>query len=119
VDGGFGEEAATLQFFLLLQPLATVQSHDRSVIGEESDHVGAAFDFLVQPLKLVGAPDLAPALLREVQEHWPQKNQNDAPAAYLCLSPASAICQKRTLFYLHIKDPPIPQTWPHLRNSKK
>ena len=44
--GGLGEEAAALQlpFFLLLLQLAANQSHDRRVVGEDADHVGAAFD---------------------------------------------------------------------------
>ena len=68
--GRLGEETAALQlpFLLLLQQLAAHQPHDRSVIGEDADHVGAAFDLLIQPLKRVGAPDLAPVLLGEVQE---------------------------------------------------
>ena len=56
--------------------MAAHQPHDRSVIGEDADHVGAAFDHCaakrtlrcdVQPLMRVGAPDLAPVLLGEVQ----------------------------------------------------
>jgi hypothetical protein len=68
--GGLREEAASLQlpFFLLLQQLTAHQPHDRRIVGEDADHVGAAFDFLVQPFERVGAPHLAPVLLREVQE---------------------------------------------------
>jgi hypothetical protein len=44
--GGLGEEAAPLQLpiLLLLQQLTANQPHDRGVIGEDADHVGAAFD---------------------------------------------------------------------------
>ncbi len=44
--GGCGEEAAALQlpFLLLLQQLAAHQAGDGSVVGEDADHVGAAFD---------------------------------------------------------------------------
>lgn len=68
--GGLGEEPAALQlpFLLLLQQLAAHQPHDRSVVGEDADHVGAAFDLLIEPLERVGAPHLAPVLLREAQE---------------------------------------------------
>jgi len=68
--GGLGEEAPALQlpFLLLLQQLAAHQPRDRGVVGEDADHVGAPFDLLVQALERVGAPDLAPVLLGEVQE---------------------------------------------------
>ena len=67
---GLGEEAAALQvpFLLLLQQLASHQPCDRGVVGEDADHVGAALDLLVEALERVGAPDLAPVLLGEVQE---------------------------------------------------
>jgi hypothetical protein len=44
--GGLGEEAAALQRPFLVQLLqsAAHQSHYRSVIGEDADHVGTAFD---------------------------------------------------------------------------
>jgi hypothetical protein len=68
--GGLGEEAAALElpFLLLLQQLAAHQPGDRAVVGEDADDVGASLDLLVQALQRVGAPDLAPVLLREVQE---------------------------------------------------
>ncbi len=68
--GGLREEAAALQLplLLLLQQLATHQPGDRVVVGEDADHVGAAFDLVVEPLEWVGIPDLAQVLLREVQE---------------------------------------------------
>jgi hypothetical protein len=68
--GGLGEEASAFQlpFLLLLQELASHQPGDRGVVGEDADHVRAAFDVLVEALKRVGAPDLAPVLLGEVQE---------------------------------------------------
>ena len=53
---------------MLLEQLATHQPGDRSVVGEDADHVRAAFDCFVEPLERIGAPDLAPVLLREVQE---------------------------------------------------
>ena len=43
IEGGAG--VLQLPFLLLLQQLATHQPHDRSVIGEDPDHVGAAFDY--------------------------------------------------------------------------
>jgi hypothetical protein len=68
--GGLGEEAPALElpFLLLLQQLAAHQAGDRGVIGEDTDDIGAALDLLVEPLERVGAPDLAPVLLREVEE---------------------------------------------------
>jgi hypothetical protein len=57
-----------LPFLLLLQQLAVHQPHDRSVVGKDAHHVGAAFDLLVKPLKRVDAPDIAPVLLGKVQE---------------------------------------------------
>ncbi len=43
---GLGAEPKTLQLpsLVLLQPLTAGQSNDRSVFGEDADHVGAAFD---------------------------------------------------------------------------
>ena len=66
--GGLGEEAPALElpFLRLLQQLADHQAGDRSVVGEDADHVRAPFDLLVEPLERVGAPDLAPVLLREM-----------------------------------------------------
>ena len=63
--GCLGEKPAALHlpFLLLLQQLAALQPHDRRIVGEDADHVGAAFDLLVEPLERVGAPDLAPVLL--------------------------------------------------------
>ena len=53
--GCLGEKAPAFQlpFLLLLQQLAAHQPHDRSVVGEDADHVGAAFGFLsvVKPLQ--------------------------------------------------------------------
>ena len=66
-----------MPFLPLLHQLAAHQQHDRSVIGGDADHVGAGFYHGsaertsrcdIQPLKRVGAPDLAPVLLGEVQE---------------------------------------------------
>jgi len=68
--GGLGEEAPALKlpFLLLLEQLAAHQPHDRWIIGEDANHVGTAFDLLVEALERFGAPHLAPVLLREVQE---------------------------------------------------
>ena len=68
--GGLGEKAPALQlpFLLLLPQLATYQPHDRSVVGEDADHVGASFDLLIEALEGVGAPHLAPVLLGKVEE---------------------------------------------------
>ena len=43
--GRFGEKAPAFQlpFLLLLQQLAAHQPHDLNVVGEDADHVGAAF----------------------------------------------------------------------------
>ncbi len=42
---------------------------DRSlVVGEDPDHVGASFHFLVQPFRRVVRPDLALVLVREHSE---------------------------------------------------
>lgn len=53
---------------LLLQQLAAHQPGDGGVVGEDADLVSAPFDPFVQALERVGAPDLAPVLLEEVQE---------------------------------------------------
>jgi hypothetical protein len=48
--------------------LTANQPHNCGVIGEDAAHIRPALDFLVQPLERVGAPELAPVLLREVEE---------------------------------------------------
>jgi len=53
---------------VLLQQHRTHQAGDGSVVGEDPDDAGAAFDLLVHALEQVGAPDLAPVGLREVAE---------------------------------------------------
>ena len=72
-DGGHalgGDHAAALQLpvLVLLQQHRPHQTGDRVVIGEDPDHAGTAFDFLVDALQQVGAPDLFPVLLGEVAE---------------------------------------------------
>ena len=53
---------------VLLQQYRAHQAGDRRVVGEDADDPGAEFDFLVDPLEQVGAPDLAPVVLGEVAE---------------------------------------------------
>ena len=53
---------------VLLQQHRAHQSLNRSVVGEDAHHAGAAFDFLIDALEEVGAPDLLPVLGREVVE---------------------------------------------------
>ena len=72
-DGGHalgGEHATALQLpvLVLLQQHRAHQAGDGGIVGEDADDAGAAFDLLIHPLQQVGAPDLAPVLLREVAE---------------------------------------------------
>ena len=53
---------------VLLQQHCAHQSLDRSVVGKDAHHTGAAFNFLIDALEQVGAPDLLPVLGREVAE---------------------------------------------------
>jgi len=49
--------------------LSAYQADDRGVVRKDSQHVGAAFDFLVETLKWVFALDLAPMQTREMEEY--------------------------------------------------
>ena len=64
------EHAPALQLpvLVLLQQHRTHQAGNRRVVGEDSDHAGTAFDFLIDALEQVGAPDLSPVLVWEVAE---------------------------------------------------
>jgi len=64
------EHASSLQLpvLVLLQQHRTDKPGDGCVIGKDADDTGAALDFLVHALQQVGAPQLAPVLLREVAE---------------------------------------------------
>ena len=64
------EHAPALQLpvLVLLQQHRTHQAGDRRVVGEDADHAGTAFDFLIDALEQVGAPDLSPVLGWEVVE---------------------------------------------------
>ena len=52
-------------FVVLLGQHRADQADDGVAAGEDADHVGAAADFLVQPLLRVVSPDLAPDLAGE------------------------------------------------------
>jgi hypothetical protein len=58
--GGFGEVAAVAGLPLVVgfDEHGAGQAQQRVGVGEHADDVGAAFDFLVQPLERVGGPDL-------------------------------------------------------------
>ena len=45
---------------LMARQDAADQAHHRRGVGKDADHVGAAFDLLVEPLERVVRPDLAP-----------------------------------------------------------
>ena len=53
---------------VLIGEHGTDESDCGGVVGEDADHVGAAFDLLVQPFERVVRPDLAPVFCRERRE---------------------------------------------------
>ena len=69
--GAFGEVAAfgaDLPLVVGLDQDRAGQAEQRGGVGEDPDDVGAAFDFLVEPLERVGRPDLLPVRHREPGE---------------------------------------------------
>jgi len=66
--GGEHAPALKLPVLVLLQQHRAHQTGDRRVVGEDADHAGAAFDFLVDAFEQVGAPDLFPVLGVDVTE---------------------------------------------------
>jgi hypothetical protein len=56
-----------LPFVVLLEQHCADQPDDRGLVGEDADDVGAAFDFLVEPLNRVGAVQFAAVRLGKVE----------------------------------------------------
>ena len=56
-----------LPLVVLLEQYRADQPSDRGFVGEDADDVGAALDFLVEPLERVGAVQFAAVQLGEVE----------------------------------------------------
>ena len=61
-------QALELPVLVLLQQHRAHQAGDRCIVGDDPHDAGAAFDFLVDALEQVGAPDLSSVLIWEVPE---------------------------------------------------
>ena len=65
VTHGVTHPAWTGPFVVLFDHDGGDEPGDRSIVGEDPDDFGAAFDLAVDPLEGVGGPDLAPVRLGE------------------------------------------------------